>query len=143
MPLSKNINAYEDVRAILDQVRPHGFGTYKLPTPGKARQWLMRAYQFRKLEQEQGRVRAGVKGYTPETPYDLMKLVLKGNSVEIDFAPKPEGRLTLPTGETILPEVPSRDRPPPSNKLAPLSFKPLTALEEAAKALAAEQGDED
>lgn len=142
MPLSTNINNYADVRAILDQVLPVGFGVYTLDTPGKARNWQMRAYQFRRLEQEAMRKAANVKGYTPQTPYDMMRLTLKDKSVEIDFAPQPTGKLTV-GGKTIQPAPPKAA--PIIQTISPstgLSFAPLNDLEIAARKLAEDEGED-
>lgn len=142
MPLSKNINTYGDVKAILDQIRPHGKGTYTLATPGKARNWMMRAYQFRRLYQEQGRAQTNIKGYTPPTDYDTIRLNLSGCNVNIDFAPEPDGVLTLPTGETLKPASAVHVTEPKQEKKA-TPIKQISDLEHLALSLAQEVGDED
>lgn len=147
MPLSKNINTYTDVKAILDQIQTHGSGIYTLATPGKARNWMMRAYQFRKLFQDEGKLRANIKGYTPPTNYDTMRMRLVGHTVEIDFAPEPEGTLTLPSGEKIkpasavaLPSLPETEK----REKKPVKSADVSDLETLALRLAEEFGaDED
>ncbi len=155
MPLSRNINNYADVAAVLNQVLAAGetTATYRLPTQGKAVSWMQRAYMYRKLFQEQAKAQAGVARYQPPTPYDSMQLSRIGDSVKIDFAPAPLGELVLPGCRVIKPEhavvkheepEAEADRRAPS----PVILKPALApkpeaLAEAAARLIEELGGQD
>lgn len=144
MPMSTNINTYADVAAVLEEVLPVGRGEYTLPTPGQAKHWAQRAYKYRLLLQKQVAAQNPVKGYTPPTPLDRMKLVVTGTRVAIDMNPQVTGRLSLPGGRVVTPPV--KDMAPQAKPkvempfAAPLDFSNLA---EAAAALVAEQSDED
>lgn len=150
MPLSTNINTYADVAAVLEEAAPHGKASYRLPTPGKATHFMQRAYKYRLLLQRQERDRVGVKNYQPPTAYDNLKMRVVGSSVELDFAPEPQGELTLPGGKvikpravTIAPEPRKPDMPADVAAFRPRTAPQLDALSEAAAALLAkEAGDE-
>ena len=74
MPLPDTINAYSDVRDVLDLARQRGGGVYRLPTAAEAVRWRLRAYTFRKLYRKEN------GGYSP---YDNMTLRLDGTAVSI------------------------------------------------------------
>lgn len=114
MPPSKNINTYADVQAVLDQIKAYGSGTYRLATEGKARNWMQRAYSFRKIFQEQARIRANIKGFTPPTDYDMIRMELQGPAVFITFAPEPVGEISLPNGQVLKPETSTQVKQPPA-----------------------------
>lgn len=99
MTLSRNINSFADVKAVLEAVLAAGGGTYRLPTKGKANYWVMRAYQFRKLLQQ------SVKG--EPTPYDRMIMRRKDNEIEFILNPEAEGTLLAPDGEEVSIRQPS------------------------------------
>lgn len=54
MSLPNLIEAYEDVRVVLDAVLRQGGGTFVLPTRTEAELWRRRAYKFRKLANAEG-----------------------------------------------------------------------------------------
>ena len=68
MPLPNTIEAYEDVRIILDAVLAQGGGSYMLPSPRDAQFWRKRAYKFRKLASQDG-----------ENKYNALVLRMKDN----------------------------------------------------------------
>ena len=49
MPLTKNLNAYEDVRRVLDAIAAAGGGYYELSSAKAAHSFRIRANYFRKL----------------------------------------------------------------------------------------------
>jgi len=49
MPLPTNVEAYSDVKSILDTALKIGGGRYELDNSGAAHNWRQRAYTFRKL----------------------------------------------------------------------------------------------
>ena len=59
MPLPTHIEAYEDIRLILDKVVAQGGGQYILPSPTEAIDWRRRAYKFRKLAHAAGERKYG------------------------------------------------------------------------------------
>lgn len=73
MSLPKSINAYSDVRAVLDAAVTAGGGTYTLQSANQAVRWRQRAYMLRKLIWEDGK----------ESPWDTYEFVLVGCSVVI------------------------------------------------------------
>ena len=54
MPLPNVIEAYEDIRIVLDAVVRQGGGTYVLSTREEAITWRRRAYKFRQLANREG-----------------------------------------------------------------------------------------
>lgn len=150
MPLSTNINTYADVAAVLEQAAPHGKASYRLPTAGKATHFMQRAYKYRLLLQRQVRDQAGVKNFQPATPYDNLKMKVVGTAVELDFAPEPQGELTLPGGKvlkpkaiTIEPVAPKVDAPADAPLFRPRTAPALDALSEAAAALLAKEAEDE
>lgn len=146
MPLSTNIHSYADVAGVLASALPSGFATYRLPTEGAAVHWMMRANRYRLLLQKAEAAKSGIKGFQPPTPYDRMKLVRKGNAVEIDFNPQPVGELSLPSGKVVKPtsleeriEVKAAE-PPPKVELTPRTAS--LDLQAIADQLAQDLGDE-
>lgn len=130
LALSSNINTYSDVAAILQQIlEAGGTATFTLPSAGKAIQWRQRAYKYRLLLQAQYRTQANIKGYTPPTPYDRMKMVNTANRIQIDMEPAPEGTILLPSGKIVKPEPGTPLRAPPNPQgaaKAPLDITELT-----------------
>lgn len=51
MPLPRNLNAYKDVKAVLDAAMDNLPAAYMLATPNAAIRWRQEAYYFRKLSQ--------------------------------------------------------------------------------------------
>lgn len=135
MTLSRNINSFADVKAVLEAVLAAGGGTYRLPTKSKANYWVMRAYQFRKLLQ------ASVKG--EPTPYDRMVMRRRGNEIEFDLNPGAEGTLLSPEGEEVPIRQPSLT-PITSPKVSSKANKlDLTNLAGTAELLLKEQSADD
>lgn len=73
MGLSNNINAYNDVRVVLDAAVDAGGGRVNLPSPGKAVHWRQRAYKLRSLLTD----RDG------STAWDEFQLTVEGASVVV------------------------------------------------------------
>lgn len=100
MPLSKNINQYQDIKRVLDTAVANGGARYKLPSDKAAVRWRLRAYYYRKLLQvslQEGNI---IPGYTPATPYDMMQLTLDGPIVIIKLKVE-EGELLDEAGNPI------------------------------------------
>ena len=83
------IEAYEDVRLILDIVIKYGGGSYKLETEAKAKDWRRRAYKFRSLVNKQS-----------VTTYNAMVLRVKRDTVLFDEN-RVEGQLFDGDGNSI------------------------------------------
>lgn len=97
MTLPTSINAYNDVRSILDAAVSAGGGRYELPSEGLAIRWRQRAYKLRKLLWDEGK----------ETQYDDFEFVLDGPIVLIKR--KPVHRLTDLDGNELAPAVEDED----------------------------------
>lgn len=97
MPSAKNINNYNDVKAILDAAVAGGGGRYHLPTKGKAVHWRQRAYTFKNLAQRNAQATSTVPGYTPPTPYDELTFSLQAGAGDsfyvVIMIRQPEGHL--------------------------------------------------
>lgn len=99
MSLSKNIQSFDHIRAILDAALAHEEADYRLPDSKAAVRWRMEAYHFRRLAQH-----AGI------TKYDQLLLQLTGEVVKISKR-KIEGVLTVgsksvePKAEVTTPDV--------------------------------------
>lgn len=107
MPLPNNINAYADVKAVLDPALAAGGGVYALSSDKEAIRFRARAYKFRSLAQKLAAAGNKIKNYQPPTPYDTMLLTLDGPAVVIDVVKEPGGELTLKSGEKLRPKVQS------------------------------------
>lgn len=144
MPLSSNLNTYADVAAVLEPVaNAGGRASYELPTPGKAIRWRQRAYKYRELLQKELQRAAHRGAIVPRTPYDTMRLDLKGPLVLIDMVPEPEGMLHLPGGASFTPRVPGATS---ATAVRPLPTEPvedLTTMEAMALALIQQEGKDD
>lgn len=108
MPLPTNINAYADIKAVLEPTIAAGGGKYRLPSPKEAVRWRQRAYRYRILLQRQLAAASNLKGYTPPTAYDAMRLTISigdPRTVIIEMVEQPMGELILNTGETFRPQV--------------------------------------
>jgi len=86
MPLPNAIEAYEDIRVILDAVVKQGGGSYVLPSEQKAIEWRQRAYKFRRLAHKAG-----------DNRYSSLMLRLKGSTVLFEHRTI-EGQLLDPDG---------------------------------------------
>jgi hypothetical protein len=86
MPFSTNINTYSDVVSVLSAARAAGGAVYELPPKAMARNWVARAYYYRKLLVKAARQRAGnLPGFTPSTDWDDMRLEVTDTNVHITF----------------------------------------------------------
>lgn len=103
MPMSKNLNTYNDIVQVLSAARAKGgVSTYKLPSLGAAVAWRARAYYYRKLLSENARIRAGVKGFIPTTAWDDMLLETDGKGgVTIAFG-RTRGQLVDEAGQSYI-----------------------------------------
>ena len=108
MPLSKNIHAFSDIAQILTAAVAYPRITYDAGTRGKAIRFVQRCYQYRLLLQAQLKAQSTVKGFTPPTPFDRMKITydpLNPAHVILDFNPEPQGEFILPSGERLAPKA--------------------------------------
>lgn len=99
MSLSKNIQSFDHIRAILDAALPHQTSEYRLPDAKAAIRWRQEAYHFRRLAQHAGIMK-----------YDQLFLQLSGEVVKISHK-QIEGVLTVgskkvePKAEETSPDV--------------------------------------
>lgn len=129
MPLSKNLNTYHDVVAVLTTMRKQGGGEYELPSHGAAVTWRLRAYYYRKLLTEAAIKRAGsVRGFVPTTAWDDLYLTIEGNVVKIAFG-KPTGKLRDNEGNEIPIDWVEVAPAEAENILATVDATPVTARE--------------
>lgn len=104
MPLSKNIHTFSDIAEILTAAVAYPRITYDAGTRGKAVRFVQRCYQYRLLLQAQLKAQSNVKGFTPPTPFDRMKISYEPgvpSHVILDFDPEPQGEFILPSGERV------------------------------------------
>jgi hypothetical protein len=159
MPLSKNINTYNDVLQVLQTARQANKPLiYTLSSPGAAVNFKSRVYYYRTLLVNAARARAGnVAGYVPTTDWDEVLVTHKKGdvSVVITFG-IPPGRLTDQEGNIITPvarqsvvsagaaEVLIAAPPQKSrNKSDPEPDFDLDELEREARQLLREQGEDE
>lgn len=108
MPLSKNIKNYQHIGQVLDAALKAGGGRYILPTEKAARRWRQEAYYYRKLFEEEQRVRLGfASGIAVRTPYDRILLTIEGTMVVIRER-ELEGQLRGEDGKVIPLEEPRK-----------------------------------
>jgi len=100
MALTKSLGAYADIRPVLDAAIARRGGHYILPTAQAAIRWAQRAYYYRTLLREQSRLRLGIEGIEPTTPYDEIKLRREDNIVYIEFY-TPIGTFIGPDGNAV------------------------------------------
>ena len=91
MPLSNKIEAYEDIKVILDAVLAQGGGSYILPSAKEAHKFRFRAYKFRNLATAQGIGK-----------YNALILRLQGDTITFDQA-SITGLLFDPDGTPVNP----------------------------------------
>ena len=95
MPLPTDLNAYADVKTVLDAALVHNGGSYKFQTRNEAMRWRARAYQFRRLL---------VQHPYMENPYTRLILTIgksdTDTTVLITIA-QPTGEFTTPDGKTV------------------------------------------
>lgn len=152
MSLTKNLDAYVDVQAVLDAARLSGVTTrFITGEKTQAIAWRPRAYMFRRLLVEKAKQAAGVEGFSPSTPYDGMMLTVSGSDAEgwcvlISFRTDLGGKLTTLEGEEIPVTLPERvsalellNKPKPERPVTSEDLLPddtlTSAIEEAAKNL--------
>ena len=73
MTLPKNVEAYEDVRLVLENALLNGGGTYVLGTLREAIDWRRRAYKYRALINKKG-----------ENKFNAMVLRIRDTSIVFD-----------------------------------------------------------
>lgn len=102
MPLTTNINLYDDVRKVIETARRADGGIFKTASRGEAIRWRQRAYMYRRLLREQLEDSAGnIPGYVPTTPYDTMKLRVIEAEVHISFGEEIPGELFTREGDPL------------------------------------------
>lgn len=89
MPLPKNLNAYANVKAILDAALDNLPAKYMVATHNEAVRWRQEAYYFRKLSQLGG-----------DTRYDSLMFKLDDNRIIIESR-SVTGTLTREDGKVV------------------------------------------
>ena len=103
MSLSKNLNAYADIKEILDKFVGSLGGQIAFARHQEAVRWRQRAYQFRKLAVENEAAKYGdIEGYIPSTPYDGLVLSLTPGDTLINVSYQPAPTVAVLPNEEII-----------------------------------------
>lgn len=112
MALSNSISTYGDVHRVLQTAVQHGGGSYRLPTPGAAKHFRMRANHYRSLLHREQRANQTVLRPT-ETEFDALIFRLDADDpCTVIITTELVGEFISPSGEVVAVAEPVQNQSP-------------------------------